>query len=1004
MISNVIYKNFVYTMIARISSTSKTANAIYYNEQKVKEGEARCLGLSNCNLPVDATSSIHQKFSIFKPYELLNESIKKPGLHIALAFHPDEKLTDATLKRIGEEYMQQLGYGDQPFLLYRHEDRAHPHIHIVSVNIDRQGKKINDSFQRQRSNTIRKDLEIRYNLVKAEEQGKGKLISRLLPEQLETYSEKQTKKAIGNVVRTAISDYNFSSINTLQEFLKQHQIQLNILQGKTPLGKIYQGVTFQLLDQERNQPLTPPIKASSFSFAPTVDRLQAAFKKGRQTISQKESFTRLKIDRIKASLPPGQRSNLSQALRQAGIQLITNNQTNFYIDHSNRLVLSEKELPPAYSYSQLKLWETKQPERPQQSPPFRAPSIPPPLSHHPSFSKSVKGNDQLGEKSIPKTNTQQSTADELFLRKRVSHYYQAIRQNGIGTAKAVYFESSLIERFPAQPLVKALMEEGIEREKASQAVLQFESYKQGQLPTIRAKEQDYFETTVTALANLTAGLPVDVSTKHSFLRLLGYDYNTVSGIIAHREKRDMQLSLSETTRQQLDTSMGPSVPMKVSLSKTERQLYLAIANQQPIDSKLSPYQVNSGHLEALLGKERLRPYWTSLNTAYSQQILDYIKPNQSLFQQLQDRGMIMTHDLQNGYQMGYYRSPVETFSPVPNRLARLLNEIPSLDLQQARMATTAAAQLVQLTKAIDLGHQSIINHYKTRYEKNPQLITTGIDPKASPQQLQHWLRSRIDSQIIEQKLLLNWNNPSESLSLSFRQIRSVNPQSLLDQLLTNQQPVFQRQFNQLQIMAIVDKTLDESNGPVSVHRLLADLYKRGYGLVQIQTATGKIERSFQQLQPVGQPLLPIPDRLKAIIDRLPGQSIQQPFLFRDGQWPAPGSPLFNLMIKLSNQIDRGQNTSQVVKQIHKTQPTLVPIQEPGKILEFLLKQSYPQSKDIKKEDTQELLKELVDKLVKAETKGGFLDFLGENLSTRSTKLRKASVGGLIPKRGKRRNR
>lgn len=72
-------------------------------------------------------------------------------IHLSLNPHPDDRLSDGQLEAIGREYMEKLGYGDQPYIIFRHEDNARPHIHIVSLRIDEQGRKIRDYKEWERS-------------------------------------------------------------------------------------------------------------------------------------------------------------------------------------------------------------------------------------------------------------------------------------------------------------------------------------------------------------------------------------------------------------------------------------------------------------------------------------------------------------------------------------------------------------------------------------------------------------------------------------------------------------------------------------------------------------------------------------------------------------------------------------------------------------------------------------------------------------------------------------
>ena len=58
--------------------------------------------------------------------------LKNPVYHISLDFaHEDTpKLTDALMVEIAREYMRRMGFGDQPYIVYRHNDIGREHLHV----------------------------------------------------------------------------------------------------------------------------------------------------------------------------------------------------------------------------------------------------------------------------------------------------------------------------------------------------------------------------------------------------------------------------------------------------------------------------------------------------------------------------------------------------------------------------------------------------------------------------------------------------------------------------------------------------------------------------------------------------------------------------------------------------------------------------------------------------------------------------------------------------------
>jgi len=154
-------------MVIVIHQTSSTANAFFYNERKAKEGKATFYHSRNTPSVNPFIYSAQHRHQIFKRIEDANTRVKNKGLHIS--FNPT--ITD--MVRLGEKgirteidnLMKQLGYGSQPYLVYRHADIDRVHFHIVSTRIDKQtGKKIKDNFEKEKVQKFIKELEQTYQL------------------------------------------------------------------------------------------------------------------------------------------------------------------------------------------------------------------------------------------------------------------------------------------------------------------------------------------------------------------------------------------------------------------------------------------------------------------------------------------------------------------------------------------------------------------------------------------------------------------------------------------------------------------------------------------------------------------------------------------------------------------------------------------------------------------------------------------------------------------------
>src|SRR5690349_18555036 len=121
-------------MVAKITVPNSIKRALNYNEQKVKEGKAECIYAQNF-LKEAEQLNFYEKLSRFEALIDLNKRASTNTIHISLNFGLGEKIHREKLAEIASVYMAKIGFAEQPYLVYRHLDAGHPHIHIVSTNI-----------------------------------------------------------------------------------------------------------------------------------------------------------------------------------------------------------------------------------------------------------------------------------------------------------------------------------------------------------------------------------------------------------------------------------------------------------------------------------------------------------------------------------------------------------------------------------------------------------------------------------------------------------------------------------------------------------------------------------------------------------------------------------------------------------------------------------------------------------------------------------------------------
>lgn len=258
--------------------------AVRYNEIKVEKGKARLLEMKGFAVK---KLTIGGKIKVFKDLQNLNKRTKTNTVHISLNFSPKDSLDHVKLGSVVSDYMKGIGFGNQPYLVYQHLDAAHPHAHVVTTNIDRNGKRIEThNLGRIKSEKARKEIEKRYGLVRAEEQKKEKKYL-LRPLEKAIYGKSETKAAISNIVKEVIATYKFTSLPELNAVLGQFNVCAYRGEPESEMFK-KMGLVYSVLDADGKR-IGVPVKASSLYSRPILLSLENHFvknKTGRKALLQ----------------------------------------------------------------------------------------------------------------------------------------------------------------------------------------------------------------------------------------------------------------------------------------------------------------------------------------------------------------------------------------------------------------------------------------------------------------------------------------------------------------------------------------------------------------------------------------------------------------------------------------------------------------------------------------------------------------------------------------------
>ena len=340
-------------MVAVIFSSNSIRGIFHYNENKVKEGKAVCLDAVNYPLKAaDMTSEM--KLDRLKRHIELNPRVKVNAVHISLNFDPSERLPESSLREIADHYMARIGFGEQPYLLYQHHDAAHPHLHVVSTNIRSDGSRISlHNLGRVQSEAARKELEIEFNLVRAEDQKRKHFQLKPVDARVVQYGKIDTKRAIGNVLAGVLTQYRYTSLAELNAVLNLYNVTAD--RGAST-SRTYRsgGLSYRLLD-EKGERIGVPIKASLFPGKPELKFLEGRFQLNK--VRRKEHPIRLKsaIDRALFFHPRPSLPGMIRDLKKQGIDTVirSNSEGHLYgitfVDHVRKTVFNGSDLGKNYS-------------------------------------------------------------------------------------------------------------------------------------------------------------------------------------------------------------------------------------------------------------------------------------------------------------------------------------------------------------------------------------------------------------------------------------------------------------------------------------------------------------------------------------------------------------------------------------------------------------------------------------------------------------------------------
>ena len=302
-------------MIAKISATENLGWAIGYNFKKVEKGEASILLAQGLFQNKEGTYTMAEVFADMQAVIPEKCRTKKMVFHCSLNPHPDEKLSNETLTQIAKEYMKALGYGMQPYIVFKHNDIAREHIHIVSLRINGEGKKINDKFEKRRSKQITDALERKFGLIPS-----SKVIDKAMKETPKIDTTKgNIKEQVASTLRMVLKHYKFCSLGELNAILSRYHLAVE--EVKTEFrGKKYDGLVYVPTD-DKGDKVSSPIHASDIGRGVGYTAVQNKMQKSKQAIKPLRSIIRYRVLQTMRTSPKTE-EELRQRLEEQGLRAV----------------------------------------------------------------------------------------------------------------------------------------------------------------------------------------------------------------------------------------------------------------------------------------------------------------------------------------------------------------------------------------------------------------------------------------------------------------------------------------------------------------------------------------------------------------------------------------------------------------------------------------------------------------------------------------------------------
>lgn len=320
-------------MVVKIhESRPSVSGSLEYNERKVEAGKAEKVFLSKINDPDNPMST-------FEIYERANIKTKLTSFHVSFNPGPTDKITEEETIRLIKDWMEEMGYADQPYIIYKHHDIERAHFHLVSTRVKLDGHRINNRQEYNCSKEALRKLSQKYKFTITYPDPKPTIRDKYTfdPEKGEVTAQ---LKAISK----AVLGYHCTTKAQLTTIFEDYNVQLKFQAGKNGTTQlVFRGYG------PKGRPCTNKITGEQLGLRP-LDKIET---KMSYYARHPKKADKARIERL-ANIASGKGYNLKMIedfFRKTGISMhyrITNKneiKDLIFIDHTSRCAYKAEELP-----------------------------------------------------------------------------------------------------------------------------------------------------------------------------------------------------------------------------------------------------------------------------------------------------------------------------------------------------------------------------------------------------------------------------------------------------------------------------------------------------------------------------------------------------------------------------------------------------------------------------------------------------------------------------------